>query len=266
MRPVRAGTVIGRRRPGRSEEMIAVSDTLVQVWERYWRDLPSLPSEAIWDVPPALAAERELNLFVGLFDPALPVVDVGCGNGTQTRFLATRFATVIGVDLSAAAIDQARRDTREDNVAYRVLDLRDAGSVATLHADIGDANLYLRTVLHQLDDHDRPAAVCALATLMGRAGRAFVVELAPEAKAVLQELVAAKDGPPPKLARVFQYGLAPAQLMADSLAALIAEAGLDLLETGALPVNTTAARRDGTPLVLPGRYLTMAPRAGQEGR
>jgi len=38
----------------------------------------------------------------------LPVADLGCGNGRQTMFLGQHFTTVIGTDISPAAIEQAR--------------------------------------------------------------------------------------------------------------------------------------------------------------
>ena len=45
------------------------------------------------------------------------VLDIGCGNGRQTRFLARHFQKVVGVDISAAAVELARRETtRETNV------------------------------------------------------------------------------------------------------------------------------------------------------
>ncbi|BFO17030.1 hypothetical protein SHKM778_34180 [Streptomyces sp. KM77-8] len=46
--------------------------------------------EVFWDAEPALTAARHLALFEPrLTDPGLPLVDLGCGNGTQTRFSPT---------------------------------------------------------------------------------------------------------------------------------------------------------------------------------
>ncbi|GAB4511775.1 MAG: hypothetical protein OHK0046_10330 [Anaerolineae bacterium] len=36
-------------------------------------------------------------------------MDTGCGSGTQTAFLAQHFPTVIGMDVSPAALDIAER-------------------------------------------------------------------------------------------------------------------------------------------------------------
>ncbi|NED05056.1 class I SAM-dependent methyltransferase, partial [Streptomyces sp. SID6648] len=62
------------------------------------------------DAEPALTAGRHLAHFEPhLTDPALPLIDLSCGNGTQTRYLAERFPHVVGADLSAAALEHARR-------------------------------------------------------------------------------------------------------------------------------------------------------------
>src|SRR5215510_1419411 len=144
-------------------------------WDSYWRDVTPRPGVAFWDSTPDHAARRELPLFSGAFDLKLPVVDVGCGNGTQTRYLADVFSRVIGVDVSEEALRGARLHhgaaNGAANVEYRALDLLDGPAVRALHAEIGDANLYLRGVLHQLRAADRVPAVHHLAALLGERGR-----------------------------------------------------------------------------------------------
>ena len=44
-------------------------------------------------------------------DPALPVVDVGSGNGRYTRWLASRFPAAVGVDVASAAVTRARDES-----------------------------------------------------------------------------------------------------------------------------------------------------------
>lgn len=156
-----------------------VSDNYRGNWESYWSETSDAPGEAIWDSDPSLTAEPHSTLLLPHADPARPIVDLGCGNGTQTRYLATRFVRAIGVDLSHAAVEHARRAAGDAPVEFEQLDLTDSDGVKALHDRLGDCNVYMRAVIHQSEPAARPAVAAAVATLIGSAGRAFVVELTP---------------------------------------------------------------------------------------
>ena len=98
-------------------------------WERWWGEIDGTPGEIVWDAD-SRDLEADLGHFADSFGRALPVVDFGCGDGRQTRFLARHFPTVLGVDLSPAAIAQARAADNPPNVGYRVLDARDTAGAA----------------------------------------------------------------------------------------------------------------------------------------
>ena len=49
------------------------------------------------------------------------LLDVGCGLGVGTRFLAQRFERVVGVDPSGAAVEEARRRTVHPGITFEVL-------------------------------------------------------------------------------------------------------------------------------------------------
>ncbi|XP_057268320.1 putative methyltransferase DDB_G0268948 [Pezoporus wallicus] len=53
-------------------------------------------------------------------NPAELVVDVGCGSGQGTRFLAEHFKKVVGMDISEAQIQEAREGPSMPNVSYLV--------------------------------------------------------------------------------------------------------------------------------------------------
>ncbi|MGH9276627.1 MAG: class I SAM-dependent methyltransferase [Acidimicrobiales bacterium] len=176
---------------------------------------------------------------------------VGCGNGRQSFALAEHFPRVMGVDLSAEAIRGAQALYRRDNLEFRIVDILDDDEVAHLHDELGDANVYVRGVLHQLRTEDLAAAVRTVATLVGRRGRAFVVELSPAAEGLFKSLASDPNGPPPKLARVFQHGIVPVALAPGQVRELFMAEGLAAVFTGASGIVTTQVGPGGQPLEVP---------------
>lgn len=149
---------------------MSVTSGYREAWEGFWREAPDGPGEVFWDAGPEWTAAVHVPLFEPyLTAPALPLVDLGCGNGTQTRYLADRFPTVIGADLSTAALDRARRADPRGRATYRLLDAADKTDAENLHADLGDADVYVRGVLHQCEPDDRQRLVDTIATLVGSA-------------------------------------------------------------------------------------------------
>ncbi len=136
-------------------------------------------------------------MFAPYLESALTLLDVGCGNGRQSFALAEHFPRVMGVDLSAEAIRGARALYERDNLEFRVVDILDDDEVAHLHDELGDANVNVRGVLHQLRAEDLAAAVRMIATLVGWRGKAFVVELSPSAEGLFKSLASDPSGPLP---------------------------------------------------------------------
>ncbi|MEU6818370.1 methyltransferase domain-containing protein [Streptomyces sp. NPDC046860] len=235
-----------------------VSDDYRSNWESYWRETSGERGDAIWDADPSLTAEPHSELLLPHADAGRVIVDLGCGNGTQTRYLATRFARALGVDLSHAAVDHARRATAGAAAEFEQLDLTDTDAVDALHARLGDSNVYMRAVIHQSEPAARPAVAAAVATLLGDAGRAFVVELTSGSRDVLRRAAGGPDGPPPKLRRVFHHDLKPADAADDEIPRLLAEAGLKILATGETVLPQTEHFPDGTRIDLPARWFVLA--------
>lgn len=229
----------------------------VSAWESYWAATSDSPGEAIWDADASLSAEPHSALLAPYADTSLPIVDLGCGSGTQTRWFAGRFGRAIGVDLSHAAIEHARRADPQQTAEFQQLNLADTAAVRELHAEVGDANAYMRAVMHQSDPEDRALVAQAVSILVGRRGRAFVTELLSSSKAVLQELAEAPGGPPPKLARVFEHGLKPGQVADETVPELLRAAGLTVLAEGKTELAQTAYRADGSRIALPAQWLVV---------
>ncbi|MEV7603608.1 class I SAM-dependent methyltransferase [Kitasatospora sp. NPDC089797] len=243
---------------------MSVTSRYREAWEGFWREAPEAPGSVAWDAEPALTAERHLTLFEPhVNDRALPVVDLGCGNGRQTRFLADRFTRVLGVDLCDTALDLARRQDPAQRAEFARLDATDADAVSALHGRLGDANVYVRGLIHQSEPADRRPVAEAVATLVGADGRAFVVEPSAAAKDVLKALVQAPDGPPPKLRPVFAHGLAPAEVADATFGELFRAAGLTVLASGELPLHLTEFTPAGERIELPSRWLVVG-RDGQQ--
>ena len=124
---------------------MSVTSRYREAWEGFWGEAPEEQGAVFWDAEPALTAGVHLSLFEPyLVDPGLPMVDLGCGNGTQTRFLASRFRHVVGADISAAALDHARRADPAGQAGYRQLDAVEKAEIQALHTELGDANVYMR--------------------------------------------------------------------------------------------------------------------------
>ncbi|MFE6160299.1 class I SAM-dependent methyltransferase [Streptomyces sp. NPDC056486] len=237
---------------------MSVTSRYKEAWEGFWREAPGEEGAVFWDAEPVLT----VGIHLALFEPhiraaGLPVVDVGCGNGTQTRFLAHRYLRVLGVDLSAAALDHARRADPAEQVEFRQVDAAERAEAEQLHAELGDVNVYMRGVLHQCDRADRQPLVDGIAALIGERGRAFVVELAEAAGTVLRGLAQSPEGPPPKLAPIFAHGIAPGDVADAAVPEYVAAAGLTVLAAGELPLITTEFTPDGTRIELPSKWLVV---------
>ncbi|SEQ11703.1 Methyltransferase domain-containing protein [Streptomyces sp. yr375] len=227
-----------------------------EAWEGFWREAPGEAGEVFWDADPRVTAALHLAYFEPhLTDAELALVDLGCGNGTQTRYLADRFPRVLGVDLAAAALDHARHADPAGLAAYRLLDAAEKGAAETLHAELGDANVYMRGVLHQCEPADRQPLVDAIAALVGTRGRAFLVEPSEAAGLVLGALAQSPDGPPPKLAPILRHGIAPGDVADDAVPEYLRTAGLTILSYGELPLTTTEFTPDGTRIKLPSQWF-----------
>ena len=105
------------------------------------------------------------------------ILDAGCGTGWSTIALAHRFpkAHVIGVDLDAASIEEARRHAREAGVADRVrFECADVGDAAALRGLVGEP-VTLVTVFLALHDMNEPQrALASLAGVLAPAGSILI--------------------------------------------------------------------------------------------
>jgi SAM-dependent methyltransferase len=117
---------------------------------------------AYWE-PPRVPAELAAAVADGLLPHPGPVLDVGCGSGVESVYLAGQGYRVVGVDASPAALAVARR--RATAAAVEV-DWR-PGSVFDLPLADGEAAAAIdRGCFHALDPEDHPRYVAELARVL----------------------------------------------------------------------------------------------------
>jgi SAM-dependent methyltransferase len=126
---------------------------MVDVYDAAYTGVPN------WDIG------RPQRAFVWLAESGLvrgPVLDVGCGTGELSLFLARRGHDVLGIDLSRVAVERAREKARWRRVPARFLvwDALDLPGLA-------EAGLSFRTVVdcamfHVLGDRERDEFVAGL--------------------------------------------------------------------------------------------------------
>lgn len=107
--------------------------------ELYWRDLRFVN----WRV-------EEIKKLIGRFVPkGSKVLEVGCGNGLVTRILAKRARSVLALDLSSVAIENARKYVKRSNCTFRV-----ANIICDNVAGIYDI-IMLADVIEHIENHNR---------------------------------------------------------------------------------------------------------------
>ena len=182
-------------------------------WEEFWAGVRATGDggDVLWDASSTAEADRYLELLDDHADPTLPVVDLGCGNGRFTRALAGRFPSAVGVDLSPTAV--ARAESESDGtpgVAFHVLDVTDPGAGPLLRDTLGgDANVFVRGVLHVLDVPARRRLAHGVGTLVGARGRVLISETNHRGNPLgyLERLGAGPRGLPAALARAIAAGI-----------------------------------------------------------
>jgi SAM-dependent methyltransferase len=231
-------------------------------WERWWSGITGAPGEIVWN-----AAESDLSADLEVigdsFDRDLPVIDLGCGDGRQTRLLAHHFQTVVGVDISPSAIQRASAAGNPANVSFRVLDACAAHDADWLHHELGDANVYVRGVLQALPPANRPQAVDSIAALLGEAGTLFAKELPPRASNYFAERVQ-RHGLWSGLQRVMQL-IPPGQISEQQLVSLFSPDRFEAIATGQGLIDTLNRLPDGEPIRVPAIHALIRPRHAGAG-
>jgi hypothetical protein len=233
-------------------------------WEQYWSSIRESPTKVFWNADPAEAAQ-DVAIFEDYFLPALPLVDVGCGNGTHTRALAAHLplTNIIATDVAPAAIRDVPH-VSVSQICYRTLDLLRPDEAATLHQEISDANVHIRGVLHQLPPAHRKTAVASIAQLLGGSGTLYLKELSLAADAYLTDLLD-RFGPVGGLERsmgvLHRVGIHWGSFTESDIATLFPSDRFTLLTKGDACIQTTNRLPTGQIITIPASYAVLRPKA-----
>jgi len=86
----------------------------------YNKFLSHLKYDHIRENPRHIKIKKDLS---GIIKKDMRVLDLGCGTGITTRYIAELGAKVIGVDLSPKLIEFAKVNSVHENAEYRVGDI-----------------------------------------------------------------------------------------------------------------------------------------------
>jgi SAM-dependent methyltransferase len=233
-------------------------------WDSYWQTIRKTGAggEVLWDNVPEKASAQDLVRFAAHMDPDLPLVDVGCGNGRQTRYLAGHFRRVIGLEISPAAVELARRETlgtpQEARISYRVWNGANPGEAEALLREVGDVNIYMRTVFHCVQSSDRPAFVANLATLLGERGTLYQIELSQGALETLRKLPGNSPSGLPRLVHnVVRNGIHPIGFSKRDRETYYPDQRWTILDQGDTVAIRTVRLAHGEEALVPANYLVM---------
>jgi len=74
------------------------------------------------------------------------VIEVGCGTGKNTQWLAERSASLIGLDFSEEMLKRAKEGNSSDNVEFRLADITKTWALAKSSADLISCSLTLEHI------------------------------------------------------------------------------------------------------------------------
>lgn len=229
------------------------------IYSTYWREFyrktyVERSGKALWDVDPALSAGKDFIRFSEWMDPTIPLLDIGCGTGAPTAYLAGNFDYVIGIDTAEEAVLIAQQTYLSTNMTFRCIDLADEIACQGLHEEFGDLNLYMRGVLHQIKPEHKAQVVDNLATLMGKRGTFYFIEVAAQIRQYFQEASPEFHRLPKAVQAVFISNLPPEGVTLDDVPRIFEKERFQILASGNDQLMTNLSLPDGIQITIPAVY------------
>jgi len=207
-------------------------------WNKYW-GLINQRSEVVWDADANLGIGLEIDFLQNnLKNSDLPLIDFGCGDGNITQFLAKYFDQVIGIDVAQNALNLAEIEAKKAglDIRYQLVDTDE--KIQQLHQNIGDANVYVRSVLHQIETSKRSLFVENLKILIGKKGTLFLIEMTDQSEDRFTEQARTDD--PSKLRKLLDCGIKPGLVKQEEIYDLFPAPNFSIFKMGILPIPMNA--------------------------
>jgi len=232
-------------------------------WDGYWRGIRTTgrSGDVLWDSGSQTELEQYTDAVLGHFNPALPVIDVGCGNGTNTRWLAGLFPRAIGIDVSVGAIALARREAAGlHNVEFLAMDATEPDAGEHLLESVGPANVFVRGVFHVLKPDQQASLATNLRTAVGNTGRVFLAEtnFPGSSLAYLQELGATRRSMPRQLQRALENLPRPGHFGTQERHNTFPDSDWHLIADGPAHIEVTPMNANGQSQHVPGYFALLA--------
>ena len=232
-------------------------------WDGYWRKIQTTgdSGDVLWDSGSPIEHAQYSDAVVAHFDPALPVIDIGCGNGTQTRWLAGLFPRVLGIDVSAGAVELAKREAEGvQNADFMVMDAAGVGAGKHLLERMGPANVFVRGVFHVLKPDKQSSLAANLRTVIGSSGRVFLAEtnFHGNSLAYLQQLGATPRSMPRQLQSALENLPRPGRFGAQERHSTFSNSDWQLIADGPVNIEVVPMKSAGLSQQVPGYFALLA--------
>lgn len=230
-------------------------------WDSYYRrTYRLLESKSLWEVSPERAVEIDKERFLPHFNAELPIIDIGCGTGEQAMCLKKYAPKVVGVDVADTAVVIANERYKDAaDVSFSTFDIADVETAKQMAAEHGDSNIYIRGVLHQTLPEDRAKILQTILTLLGEKGKLYMMEVADNIRAHLQEKVPSFSDLPAHMRRALMSNLPPVGLSVENLPEWFPESSFSILEAGDGFLATNLVLPDESILGVPAVYAVISP-------
>lgn len=234
-------------------------------WDRFWTSVSSTGpgGDVLWDAADSEEIGWCVRKATEHLDPTLPIVDLGCGNGRYTCALAEHFAAAVGVDVAVGAVQRAQMEAGPNpRVSFRVLDGMDPTQAAALAREVAPANVFVRGLLHVVDDDARTCLIRTMSALTGGRGSVLLVETAFTGSVLdyLAFLAGGRARLPDLVRLLIRTGVpAPRRFGLEELDRHFPLEAWKRLETGPVEVHTLDPQGRASSLRIPGFFAALEP-------